>query len=211
MARYYSTMAANTNSEPATWREGRRLRALQLSEQGWTVGQIAAALGVTHGAVSQWLGHARAAGAVALLQQPRPGRPARLTPSQQAQVPELLRRGAKAWGFVGERWTCGRVAEVLDREFDVQYHPAHVSRLLDRWGWSLQKPRCLARERDEAEIRRWREAEWPALRKRGPPPAGGSCSWTKQASSCCPRSCAPTRRGAKPPCCPKPPPGSMCR
>ena len=67
MARYHSTMASNTNPPPTTWREGRRLRALALSQQGWSVGRIAEALGVTHGAVSQWLARARVVGEASLL------------------------------------------------------------------------------------------------------------------------------------------------
>jgi transposase len=49
-------------------------------------------------------------------------------------VTELLERGAPAYGFRGEVWTCARVAEVIRREFGVLYHPAHVSRLgLGSW------------------------------------------------------------------------------
>ena len=40
-------------SEPIDWREGRRLRAWELHQQGWKQKDIAAALGVTPGAVPQ--------------------------------------------------------------------------------------------------------------------------------------------------------------
>jgi predicted transcriptional regulator len=40
--------------KPTDWREGRRLRAWELQQQGWKQKDIAAALGVTPGAVSQW-------------------------------------------------------------------------------------------------------------------------------------------------------------
>jgi predicted transcriptional regulator len=36
------------------WDESRRFRALELREQGWLQDEIAEALGVTQGAVSQW-------------------------------------------------------------------------------------------------------------------------------------------------------------
>jgi transposase len=170
-----------------TWREGRRFRAWELDQEGWKVGHIAAALGVTHGAVSQWLQRAREKGVTALARHPPPGRTPRLTPEQQAKVPDLLRRGAEAWGFQGERWTRQRVAAVLKREFGVAYHPAHVSRLLAKWGWTLQKPARQARQRDEAQIREWREQTWPALEKRGPRKAGRWSLSTKPASNCCPR------------------------
>jgi predicted transcriptional regulator len=41
------------------WRDGRRRRAWELKEQGWKQIAIAAALGVSPGAVSQWLRRAR--------------------------------------------------------------------------------------------------------------------------------------------------------
>jgi transposase len=161
-------MNRSTTSEPTSWREGRRQRAWELFQLGWRQRQIAAALGVSEGAVSQWLAQARRRGPAALKARPRPGRPARLSPAQQAVVPTLLRRGATAFGFRGERWTRQRVAQVIRRELGVTYHPAHISRLLDRWGWSRQKPIRRARQRDEAAIQAWREERYPALVKKGP-------------------------------------------
>jgi transposase len=161
-------MSRSTTREPTTWREGRRLRAWQLFRQGWRQRQIAAALGVSKGAVSQWLRQARLAGRAALKSRPRSGRPPHLSPAQQAQAVALLGRGATAFGFRGERWTRQRVAQLLQREFGVQYHPTQVGRLLGRWGWTRQKPVRRARQRDEAAIREWREEQYPALVKRGP-------------------------------------------
>ncbi len=39
--------------EPQDWKEGRRLRAWELWQQGWKQKDIATALGVSKGAVSQ--------------------------------------------------------------------------------------------------------------------------------------------------------------
>jgi transposase len=169
-------MTSETRKEPITWREGRRLRAWALFQQGWKVGQIAPALGVTHGAVSQWLTRARKEGQASLHDRPHPGRVPRLTPDQPARVPALLSRGAEAWGFPGERWTRERVADVIRRQFGVTYHPAHISRLLARWGWTLQKPQRQASQRDETAIQQWREERFPAIEKRGRAKAARSCS-----------------------------------
>jgi predicted transcriptional regulator len=43
------------SSRATNWREGRRLRAWELHQKGWQQQAIAEALGVTQGAVSQWL------------------------------------------------------------------------------------------------------------------------------------------------------------
>jgi transposase len=159
---------ATACKEPTNWREGRRLRAWELFQQGWQQQRIAEALGVTPGAVSQWVKRAREGGPSALRHRKPPGKAARLTPEQQAQVPGLLRRGAPAFGFRGDRWTQKRVREVLHREFGVAYHPSHISRLLARWGWSRQRPARRARQRDAAALQTFREETYPALEKRGP-------------------------------------------
>src|SRR5690606_24237899 len=112
-------------------REARRLRAWELHKQGWSQREIAAALGVTQGAVCQWLKRAREGGGVeALRHLPAPGRRSALTPAQLEQLPELLSQGAEAYGFEGNHWTTRRVAEVIKKVFGVLYHPAHVSRVL---------------------------------------------------------------------------------
>src|SRR5436309_3115004 len=178
-------MSQSQRAKPVTWREGRRVRAWELARQGWNQSRIAEALGVTAGAVSQWFKRAREGGEAALWDRLRPGRLSRLTAEQHEQVPELLGRGALAWGFVGERWTRERVGEVVRRQFGVRYHPAHISRLLRRWGFTLQKPVRRARQRDEAFIAKWRAETYPAAEKRGPRKAKRASSSTRQASNCC--------------------------
>lgn len=161
----------------ADWREERRRRAWILKAQGWRQKDIAAALGVSEGAVSQWLKRAReGGGAVALARHPAPGRVARLSAEQRAQILRLLERGAEAYGFQGDVWTANRVAEVIWQTFGVRYARDHVSALLRQLGWSRQQPIERATQRNDAAIRQWAEERWPALKKgptNGPPPSSG--------------------------------------
>ena len=163
-------------SPPCDWREARRLRAWELKQQGWPQQTIAAALGVTPGAVSRWLKRAAEGGVAALRTRLRPGPTPKLTPERRAHIPALLARGAEAYGFVGEVWTTPRVAAVIEREFGVRYHPAHVSRLLRALRWTPQRPVRRATQRDEAVIRVWLHEKWPALQAkpsaRGAPSSG---------------------------------------
>ena len=108
----------NSRSRGATdWREGRRLRAFKLKQRGWSQQRIAEALGVSKGAVSQWMKRAREGGGVeALKRRPAPGARPRLSEEQRHKVAELLARGAEAHGFRGELWTCERVAIVIRKE-----------------------------------------------------------------------------------------------
>ena len=158
-------MEKTLSSQASDWREGRRLRAFELKKRGWKQAQIADALGVSEGAVSQWMKRAREEGVEGLRHKPPPVATPRLSEQERAKLPELLERGAEAHGFRGEVWTCERVAIVIRREFGVSYHPAHVSRLLKALRQSLQKPQRRAEQRDEEAIERWKEQRWPSLKK----------------------------------------------
>jgi transposase len=173
------------NGFPQTWTEARRKRAFELRQHGWKQGEIAEALGVSPAAVSQWLASRREHGMAAWRAKPRPTGPITLAGDQWRLIPELLSHGAAAYGFRGECWTCARVATVIGEEFGVWYHKAHVSRLLKRWPWTPQMPIARATQRDEAVIEPWRLQVWPHLKKRRPPKAGPSCSWTSRGFLSC--------------------------
>jgi transposase len=160
-----STMEKTLSSQASDWHEGRRLRAFELKERGWKQTKIAEALGVSEGAVSQWMKRAREQGVEGLRHKPPPGATPRLSEQERAQLSELLARGAEAHGFRGDVWTCERVTIVIRREFGVRYHPAHVSRLVRKLGLSLQKPMRRANQRDEEALERWKEQRWPSLKK----------------------------------------------
>lgn len=142
------------------------MRAWELHEQGWKQKDIAAALGVTEGAVSHWFKKAKTQGMEALRHQPAPGATPKLSAAQRAQLPTLLAKGAEAFGFRGQVWTTARVAQMIKQQFGVSYHPAHCSRLLRSIKYSQQKPIQKATQRDETAIRRWKDERWDALKKR---------------------------------------------
>jgi transposase len=98
-------MEKTLSSQATNWREGRRLRAWELHQKGWKQRDIAEALGVTQGAVSQWLKRGREGGAEGLRHRPPPGATPRLSWAQRDQLLELLAQGAQALGFQGDVWT----------------------------------------------------------------------------------------------------------
>jgi transposase len=98
--------------ETKDWLEGRRLRAWELAEAGWKQKVIAEALGVSEGAVSQWMKRAHEGGREALQRQKAPGAASKLTAEQLTKLPEVLARGAEAYGYRGKVWTYERLAAV---------------------------------------------------------------------------------------------------
>ena len=97
-------MNSATVEPPSDWKEARRLRAWELVQQGWKQKDVAAALGVTKGAVSQWVSQARQGDVAALRQRKHPGGRPKLNDGQRGQLPELLARRARGlwvqWGGV---------------------------------------------------------------------------------------------------------------
>lgn len=107
------------------WREGRRLRALELLAEGYRASDVARVLGVSPGAVSQWSKRARTGGAEALLKRKRLGRGSRLTPPQLAELRRVLRERVSDGA-----WTTRKVAEIIAERWGIHYSRAHVSRIL---------------------------------------------------------------------------------
>src|SRR5512143_3802734 len=139
------------------WREWRRMRALELHQQGWSQRLIAATLGATESAVSRWLAAARLGGREALASHTdRRGVAPKLTPEQRRLIPDFLWHGAEAYGFRGDVWTCGRVAGVSREECGAACSHGQVSRRLKRLGWTPQVPITRGSQRDEEAVARWR-------------------------------------------------------
>ena len=146
--------------------ERRRRRAIALLDAGENVTSVARQVGSSVSSVLRWQQSYWDEGPEGLRPRPASGRPPKLSEEQRERLLDVLRRGAPAAGYPTDLWTLKRVAEVIEHEFGVAYHPCHVWRLLDRLGWSCQKPDRRARERDEEAIAGWRTDRWPYIKKR---------------------------------------------
>lgn len=145
--------------------EQRRVRALRLLGEGFTPVEVAGQIGVDRRSVRRWKAAARKGGAKAVAAKPASGRPRRLLVCDLSRLRRLLLKGAQAAGLPTDLWTCPRVAWLIQRQFGVRFHPAHVSRMLHGLGFSPQKPTRRAIERDAERIRAWIEQDWPRVKK----------------------------------------------
>jgi transposase len=136
---------------------------LELLDQGKRQVDIAEFLGVDRSSIYRWRRHA-ASHPEALFARPHPHRPPSLSEEQLATLEKLLAQGAAAHGWHNHLWTTDRVATLIERHFHISYHHDHVGRFLrKRLGWSVQKPRRRAKERDEEAILRWQAEEFPRI------------------------------------------------
>jgi transposase len=146
--------------------EERRLEGGRLLKEGkLSKAAIARQLGVTRGSVTAWAKAIEAGGLRRLRQRKSSGRKPKLTAEVKKKLKRLLDRGALAAGFPTDRWTLVRVSELLKKEFDISYHPNALGRVLDRLGYSVQKPLSRAAERDEELVKAWLTKDWPRIKK----------------------------------------------
>lgn len=162
--------------------EARRLRAVDLLQDGKSNTEVARLIGVDVSSVKRWKRAVAVGGNAALAAKPNRGRPPRLTPEQKQELAQIVRAGPVAAGFRTNLWTCRRVAQVIRQRFGVQYHRDHVGRVLHALGFTQQKPQRRATQRDEAAIEVWRQHDWERIKKRDAEAKLSSCFSMKPAS-----------------------------
>jgi transposase len=141
----------------------RRNRGLALLEQGKNTVEVAAQLGVSARTVRYWRQTAKA---------PKdkksghgPGRPSKLSPEQLRRLESELEKGALECGYSNDYWTLDRIGKLIWDLHGVRYHPSGVWHLLDRLGWSNQKPQRQPLQRDDEAIAAWKREVWPEIKK----------------------------------------------
>jgi transposase len=161
--------------------ERRRHRAITLLENGHAPVDVARMLGVDRRTVRRWKAAYRKRGAKGIEARPTPGRPPKLDRRQRVRLERLLLKGARKAGYASDLWTCPRIADVIAEQFGVVYHRDHIGRLLRSLGWSPQRPRRRALERNEERIQGWVREDWGRSKEKPPGGKPGSRSSTRVA------------------------------
>jgi transposase len=160
--------------------EKRRWKAMRLLSKGeLNQSEVARRVKVCRQTVSRWSEEFGRGGEAALRKAGRAGRLPELRAEDKARLEELLLKGPEELGYETPLWTCDRVAHLIRKEFDVQYHRGHVWKVLSDLGWSCQRPVGRARERNEEAIRQWKRVIWPGIKKKHKKKAAPSFSSTK--------------------------------
>ena len=145
--------------------EDRRKRALALLDSGYSLNEVGRRIGCHASSVMRWRDCRRRGGTRALRVRCSPGRPLKLDPAKRKRLIDLLLQGPTAQGYRTNLWTTARIAEVIRQKFGVHYHRDHVGRLMHSLQWSPQKPERHALERKEPAIERWKQKDWPRIKK----------------------------------------------
>jgi transposase len=167
-----------TSGSPEVLEYRRRLAVQRLAE-GYSCQEVADFLGTDPRSVRRWAATFAHQGDSGLAARPVPGRPAKLTATQEKIVRHWLADNPIEHGFATELWTSPRLAQLIQQEWDIDFHPDYLSTWLRLHGYTPQKPRRVARERDDEAVARWLAQDWPRIKKRRVGGARTSCCWTR--------------------------------
>jgi len=144
------------------------MQGARLLNRGVSQAEVARRCQVSRESVRRWWNRIVLHGAAKGLKKAgRAGRKPQLETAQLQKLETILRAGAEKAGFSHGLWTLERIAQVIEQQFGVEFHPAHVWWILHKkLDWSCQRPVGRARERNEAAIREWKQNTWPALKKK---------------------------------------------
>jgi transposase len=146
--------------------EHRRRLAVQRVLDGYSTQEVAEFLGVDPSSVRRWVAAFHDRGLAGLAAQPVPGRPPKLSRTQEKIVLRWLRNSPTEHGFTTELWTGRRLAAVIEQEWDIRLNPRYLVAWLRARGYSPQKPQRIPRQRDPKAIANWLECDWPRIKKR---------------------------------------------
>jgi transposase len=113
-----------------------------------------------------WLARYRAGGWGALKAQALKGRPMKISgPQIKWLYDTVVGKNPLQFRFEFALWTREMIRALLREEFSLQLSVTSVGRLLRQMGLSCQRPLFRATEQDPERVRRWRETEFPEIRK----------------------------------------------
>jgi transposase len=159
--------------------ERRRQLAAQRVSDGYSTEEVADFLGVDPRSVRRWLAALRQRGPAGLASQPVPGRPPKLSATQEKIIRRWLAGCPTEFGFATELWSAPRLAQLIEQEWGIRLHPKYLAAWLRQRGYTPQKPHRVGRERDEAAIARWLAADWPRIKKKRAATARAWPCWTR--------------------------------
>jgi transposase len=152
--------------QSGAYRVAKRIHAVLLNSGGRTSGEIAELLSAPLSRVSAWLKNYEQHGYEGLLEGYRPGCPSRLTAEQKVVLADIIESGPIAYGYSSGLWTTPMITKIINDEFEVVYHPAHVGKILHQLGFSVQRPKRHLTMADPSQQDRWHRYTYPDLKKK---------------------------------------------
>jgi len=143
-----------------------RIQAIVMSIENHGPSEIARLLHVPRSCVHEWINAWNKHRMEGLLEGHRSGRPTRLTQEHREKLLDIVDSGPAAYGLNTGVWTSPIIAQVIEDEFDVNYHAGHVRKVLKNLGLSVQRPTATLASADPKKQNKWVRYTQPNLKKK---------------------------------------------
>jgi len=141
-----------------------RQRCVARVQEGESPEVVARVLGISRGAMYNWLAKYRHGGWDALNAHKRGGRPRKLDGRALRWIYDTVTmRNPLQLRFAFALWTTAMVAELIWEQFRIRLSRTSVGRLLGQLGLSAQRPLWRAYQQDPRRVERWLKREYPRI------------------------------------------------
>jgi len=145
---------AAIQDEISRTREGRyfhRLHVVLCVLQGASSYEAARIYGHSPRTIEYWVHQLLSHGLAGLCEGERPGRPSRLSSSEQQRLQDELQHSPRELGYDQNLWDGALLSHHLEKHYSVSLGVRQCQRLFHQLGFTLQRPRRQAREADPLE------------------------------------------------------------
>jgi transposase len=141
------------------------LLAILALTEGQSCEDVAHILHITSKTVHQWVRRWLVEGLTGLQWKKPPGRPSKLTKTQQHILAELIKAGPIKAGFASACWRSPMIQHMIHEHFGVYYNVFYIAQLLKNLGFSYQKAAFISDHLNEAKRHEWGTLTWPQIVK----------------------------------------------
>jgi transposase len=144
-----------------------RIMAVRRVQEGEVPSVVMKNYGLCRTSIYRWLRDAKAGGEAALKSRKHPGPAPKLTDKQKQQVRKwICGKDPRQYGFDFGLWTRRIIVCLIERKLKKKLSITTVGRLLGELGVTPQKPLRRAYERDPQAVEKWKNEDYPKLKKR---------------------------------------------
>jgi transposase len=141
-----------------------RKRAVTSVQEGQSPEVVARALGISRGAMYEWLARYRRGGWGALDAKRRGGRKPKLDgKSLQWIFKTVTQKNPLQLKFTFALWTAKMIGDFIHQRYNVRLSKSSVCRLLAQLGLTPQRPVWRAYQQKPEEVQRWLDEEYPRI------------------------------------------------
>jgi transposase len=139
------------------------LLAILALTAGQSCDDVALTLRITPKTVHQWVRQWLLGGLKGLQRNKPPGRPCKLTKTQNHELAQLIAEGPVKAGFPSACWRSPMIQQLIDERFGVFYNVFSMAQLLKPLGVSYQKAACVSDHLHAEKRQVWCTTTWPQI------------------------------------------------